>query len=393
MKLSFREPRGSLNFGDDISLSLYIHIPWCEKKCPYCDFNSHAVRDEIPEEAYLAQLLLDLEQSLPAVWGRRVSTIFIGGGTPSLLSAAFYDALLSGVRARIPVLPDAEITLEANPGSAEMNKFLGFKQAGINRLSIGVQSFHTEHLKTLGRIHDRTAAINAVLAAQQAGFDDINLDLMFALPNQSMAQAIEDIDTAIQLGTNHLSWYQLTLEPNTAFYHRPPPGLPDESDQVDLYEAGIKRIADAGFKRYEISAYHRSKPCYHNIGYWSFGDYIGIGAGAHGKISRPDLGQLHRTIKTKHPKAYLQDCTAQVQVVLPEDIPFEYMLNACRLLAGFQLRDFESRTGLSSAVLMPALAQAATKGWIEPNFKNQVILTDTGVRFADSVVSLFLKDD
>ena len=393
MKLNFRAPRGNLNFGQDIPLGLYIHTPWCEKKCPYCDFNSHPLRAPIPETLYLEQLLKDLENTLPAIWGRRISTIFIGGGTPSLLSGAFYEALLAGIRARVGLLPDAEITLEANPGSAEVSKFAAFRDAGINRISIGAQSFSNAQLKTLGRIHDRSAALEAFAQAKAAGFTNINCDIMFALPGQSVDEAMLDLQTAIDLETSHLSWYQLTLEPNTAFHHQPPPHLPDEGLQADIFETGLEKLSASGFSRYEISAYHRDKPCYHNIGYWSFGDYVGIGAGAHGKLSRPDLGQLHRTTKPRHPKAYLEDCEATTTVVAPEEIPFEFMLGACRLKEGFTLMDYESRTGLSRETLLPTLAKAQANGWVAPIHGDKVQLTDSGYRLADSVVSLFLKDD
>ena len=391
MKLTFREQKGNLTLGSDIPLSLYIHIPWCEKKCPYCDFNSHPLRDPIPEDDFCAQLLLDLELSLPAVWGRRLQSIFIGGGTPSLMSAAFYERLLSGIRARIPVMPFTEITLEANPGSAEAERFKGYFDAGINRLSIGVQSFSDVSLERIGRVHTSGMAHKAIEYAKSAGFKRINLDLMFALPGQSIAEATADLKQALAYDVDHLSWYQLTLEPNTAFYVNPPKGIPDSDLQADCFEAGIPLIETAGFQRYEVSAYRRENPCYHNIGYWTFGDYIGIGPGAHGKISRPDLGQIHRTVKAKHPKAYLgAPPVAEVHTIAPKQLPFEFMLNACRLVAGFDWATFESHCGLKADVLSQGCELAIENGWLKPS-RERFQLTDNGLRFADSVVSLFLE--
>ena len=328
-------------------LSLYIHTPWCVRKCPYCDFNSHE-RGEIPEAAYLQALLTDLEQDLPLIGDRPVETVFIGGGTPSLMSADFYRQLFQGIRQRLTLQPDAEITLEANPGTMEAGRFEGFRAAGINRLSIGVQSFNNTHLQALGRIHDASAAIDAAHQAQAAGFDNFNLDIMHALPGQSHAQALDDLQQAIALQPTHLSWYELTIEPNTVFY-RAPPIQPDGDAMADTEQAGFALLAQHGYQRYEISAFAQSgHRCRHNLNYWQFGDYLGIGAGAHGKITDATQGSVHRYQKTRKPEDYLADAAharRQYQSIAREDRLFEALLNGLRLVNGITWQTLEDATG------------------------------------------------
>ena len=293
-------------FTAPVPLALYIHIPWCARKCPYCDFNSHEARGPVPERAYVDALLADLEQDLPRVWGRRLESVFIGGGTPSLFSAEALERLLSGLRARLPLRPDTEITLEANPGTVERGRFAEFREAGINRLSIGVQSFDDEQLRRLGRIHDRRDAFAAAEAAHAAGLDNFNLDLMFGLPGQTVAQGLADIANAIALQPAHVSYYQLTIEPNTLF-HQSPPTLPDDEMIDAIQQRAQVELARQGYERYEVSAFAReNRRCRHNLNYWEFGDYLGIGAGAHGKLTDPASGQIHRLWKLKHPRDYLK---------------------------------------------------------------------------------------
>lgn len=376
-------------------LSLYIHIPWCIKKCPYCDFNSHGIKnnlDEVPEKEYVARLLEDLAQQIPNVWGRRLHSIFIGGGTPSLFSAKAIDQLLSGVRSLIQFEHDIEITMEANPGTFEVEKFLGFRQAGINRLSIGVQSFNAEHLEILGRVHDPEQAIAAAEFAHKAGFNSFNLDLMHGLPNQSLDQALSDLQTAIDLNPQHISWYQLTLEPNTLFYQKPPK-LPQDETLWDIQEAGQKLLADNGYTQYEISAYAKAInfQSKHNFNYWQFGDYLGIGAGAHGKITRLDLGEIQRTTNKRHPKDYLTQDWAEVTQTtsIPKhELPFEFMLNALRLVEGVPSQIYSQRTGLLLADIEPMLKQAIDDGllskqpnWIAPTEKGSLFLNELLERF------------
>ena len=295
----------TLGFTAPIPLALYVHIPWCARKCPYCDFNSHEARGPVPESAYVDALLADLEQDLPRVWGRRIESVFIGGGTPSLFSAEALDRLLAGLRARLPLRPDTEITLEANPGAVEQGKFAEFREIGINRLSIGVQSFNDEQLQRLGRIHDRRVAFAAAEAAHVAGLDNFNLDLMFGLPEQTVEQALADIANAVALQPAHLSYYQLTIEPNTRFYQSPPT-LPDDETISLMQERTQAELARQGYRQYEVSAYAReTRRCRHNLNYWEFGDYLGIGAGAHGKLTDPAAGRIHRLWKLKQPRDYL----------------------------------------------------------------------------------------
>lgn len=377
-----------------IPLALYIHVPWCIRKCPYCDFNSHHAPTDLPEQQYIQALLADLSQELPAIWGRRLESIFIGGGTPSLLSAESMDELLAGIRALIPFRPNLEITLEANPGTFEQEKFKGFREAGINRLSVGIQSFNPQHLQALGRVHNQAEALKAAELARYAGFDNFNLDLMFGLPNQSLEEALTDLQQAIDLQPSHLSWYQLTLEPNTLFYKHPPV-LPDDDLLVDMQYAGQALLQQAGFEQYEVSAYTQQQPCRHNLNYWEFGDYVGIGAGAHGKITDP-FGQVTRHQKYRQPAQYLQQVAqgqarSETQILKPDDLKFEFMLNALRLKTGFSLDLFTERTGLSPETLQAPLAFAEEQGWLTIQ-DQQVQTTELGWQFLNTVIQLFLDD-
>ncbi len=376
-------------------LSLYIHIPWCIKKCPYCDFNSHGIKnsiDEVPEQRYVQRLLEDLAQQIPYVWGRRLHSIFIGGGTPSLFSAESIDTLISGVRSLIQFEGDIEITMEANPGTFEAEKFLGFRQAGVNRLSIGVQSFNSAHLEILGRVHNPEQAIAAAEFAHDAGFDSFNLDLMHGLPNQNTEQALLDLQTAINLNPQHISWYQLTLEPNTHFYHKPPT-LPQDEILWDIQEAGQKLLADNGYNQYEISAYSKgiNFQSKHNLNYWQFGDYLGIGAGAHGKITRLDLNEVQRTINKRHPKDYLNQDWSQVtdtKHIPNHELPFEFMLNALRLKEGVPTNIYPQRTGQLLHNIQSIILNAQSDGllennpnWITPSKKGSLFLNELLERF------------
>lgn len=378
-------------------LSLYIHVPWCVRKCPYCDFNSHAQNDDIPDIAYVDCLLADLEQDLPSIWGRVVSSIFIGGGTPSLLSAEAIDRLLCGLRMRLSIDAFAEITLEANPGTLESGKFHEFRAAGINRLSIGCQSFNDEHLQKLGRIHDRREAINAAETAHEADFDNFNLDLMFGLPDQTPKQALSDIETAIALEPTHISHYQLTLEPNTLFHHQPPT-LPDDDKLHDIQSACQEKLATRSYGHYEISAYAKDKrQSQHNQNYWSFGDYLGIGAGAHAKISAADTQSITRTWKQKHPAAYMDTVASGKHIgartqLSAQDTGFEFMLNALRLREGFPTRLFNQHTGLPITVISEALAKAEQRGLLEHSVEH-IKPTEMGFRFYNDLVELFLNDE
>ena len=378
-------------------LSLYIHVPWCVRKCPYCDFNSHTMNGGIPETAYIDCLLADLEQDLPSIWGRVVSSIFIGGGTPSLLSAEAVDRLLSGLRMRLSIDAFAEITLEANPGTLESGKFHEFRATGINRLSIGCQSFDDAQLQALGRIHDRREAIRAAEAAHAAGFENFNLDLMFGLPGQDTLQALSDIETAIALEPTHISYYQLTLEPNTLFHHNPPT-LPQDDAIWEMQTASQERLAAKGFGQYEISAYARAgKESRHNLNYWSFGDYLGIGAGAHAKISAADTQSITRTWKQKHPATYMQTVVSGQHIgardrLSVEETGFEFMLNALRLKEGFPTSLFNAHTGLPITVINEALATAEQRGLLEHTVEH-IKPTEMGFRFYNDLVELFLPEE
>src|SRR5687767_13522573 len=372
-----------------LPLALYVHIPWCVRKCPYCDFNSHERAGELPEKAYVEKLLLDLEGHLPSVWGRRLSSVFIGGGTPSLFSPESIDALLSGVRARLPLEPGAEITLEANPGTVEAGRFRGFRDAGVNRISIGVQSFDDRMLAALGRIHSADEARRAIAAAL-AAFDNVNIDLMYGLPGQSLDMARADIREAAGAGTPHVSAYQLTIEPNTAFWSKPPP-LPAHDDSADMQLAVESALAHAGFEHYEISAF--AKPamrCRHNLNYWQFGDYLGIGAGAHGKVSFPD--RITRHERAKQPAMYLQEAGVENRAIVPAELPFEFMLNALRLVEGFPVGLFTERTGLPITKLQPGLERGEVQGLLTRDLK-AIRPTERGQRFLNELLALFLPGE
>jgi putative oxygen-independent coproporphyrinogen III oxidase len=372
-------------------LSLYIHLPWCVKKCPYCDFNSHAAQG-IPEAAYIDALLQDLERALPDIWGRKIHTVFFGGGTPSLFSAAGIERILTGVRTLTPLLPNAEITLEANPGTVEAAKFAGFREAGVTRVSLGIQSFNPRHLQALGRIHDDQEARRAAeLAATH--FDTFNLDLMYALPGQSLGEALADIETALTYQPPHLSAYHLTLEPNTPFGHTAPPNLPDDDLAADMQLAIEARLTEAGMQHYETSAYARPKhACRHNLNYWQFGDYLGIGAGAHAKLSFHD--RIVRQMRTKHPQQYMaavaQDAhIADTRTLTRDDLPFEFMMNALRLNEGVATALFEERTGLPLIVCTAALEQARSQGLLARDAA-QLRPTLQGQRYLNNLLELFL---
>jgi oxygen-independent coproporphyrinogen-3 oxidase len=363
------------------------------RKCPYCDFNSHEARGEVPEDAYVDALLADLESALPQVWGRKVATVFIGGGTPSLFSATSIDRLLAGVRARLPLRADAEVTLEANPGTFEREKFAGFYAAGVNRLSLGVQSFDARHLAALGRIHDADEARRAAEAAMMI-FGNVNLDLMFALPSQTLDECEADVAAALAFGTSHLSFYQLTLEPNTLF-HRDPPPLPDDDLAADMQELVQARLAAAGYGRYEVSAYARKgRECAHNLNYWRFGDYLGIGAGAHGKVSLPD--RIVREVRWKQPRQYMENVAAghpclERREVARDEVGFEFMLNALRLTDGVPGALFAERTGFPLAIVARALADGVAKGLLDAD-PSRIMATDLGRRFLNRTIALFLPE-
>ena len=372
-------------------LALYIHIPWCVRKCPYCDFNSHTASPVLPEEEYVDALLADLDQDLPAVYGRPLSSIFFGGGTPSLFSAAALGRLLAGVEQRIAFAPDIEITLEANPGTFEQDKFVAYRKLGINRLSIGIQSFQPQKLEALGRIHTGDEALRAAEMARRAGFDNFNLDLMHGLPDQSLEEALDDLRQAIALAPTHLSWYQLTLEPNTVFWNQPPV-LPEDDILWDIQEAGQALLAEHGFGQYEVSAYARpGKAARHNLNYWSFGDFIGIGAGAHGKLSRPD-GRIVRTWKTRLPKDYLNPAKpfkAGEKALTADELPFEFLMNALRLTQGVDAGLFAQRTGLSLQSLATARANAEQKGLLQVE-PTRLVATARGQLFLNDLLQYFL---
>ncbi len=379
-------------------LSLYVHLPWCVRKCPYCDFNSHEQAGAgnehagvLPEDDYVAALVADLEGLLPSVWGRRVSTIFIGGGTPSLFSARAIDTLLSAVRARIAVEPDAEVTMEANPGTVEAARFRGYREAGVNRVSLGVQSFDAGMLRALGRIHGPDEARRAIEIAL-ATFDNVNLDLMYALPGQTLPMARADMEEAARFGTPHLSAYQLTIEPNTEFFSRPP-ALPDHDAAADMQRMVEETLATAGFGHYETSAFARpGRQCRHNLNYWSFGDYLGIGAGAHGKVSFPD--RITRHSRVKHPRDYLAAAPegrslAEDRVVPAAELPFEFMMNALRLVDGFPVALFGERTGQAITAIERALSTAEAKGLLQRDWQ-RIRPTVRGRHFLNDLLGEFL---
>ncbi|HEY8520704.1 MAG TPA: radical SAM family heme chaperone HemW [Gammaproteobacteria bacterium] len=382
-------------------LSLYVHLPWCLRKCPYCDFNSYEARGALPEDAYVDALLRDLDAEIPYAQGRAVQSVFIGGGTPSLFSGRAIDRLLVGIRARLPLTAHAEITLEANPGAAEAERFAEYRDAGVNRLSIGVQSFRDSQLKALGRVHSAAEAVRAAELARRAGFDDVNLDLMYGLPGDDPDGALADLKTAAALEPTHLSWYELTLEPGTAFHRHPPP-RPDEDVVLEIESRGRERLAAAGFGRYEVSAYARpGHRCVHNLNYWQFGDYLGIGAGAHGKVTlgsdaSRELGESHvilRRAKTRNPRTYMETAGSPAAVTVerieePRQAVLEFMMNALRLPDGVDADSFEQRTGQSLAAVHEPLAEAERRGWlrVEPR---RVTPTADGLRSLNRLLQLF----
>jgi oxygen-independent coproporphyrinogen-3 oxidase len=379
-----------------VPLSLYIHLPWCVRKCPYCDFNSHALKSELPEARYIDALLEDVQHDVPRVGDRPIESIFIGGGTPSLFSAESIDRLLQGLQSRLTFSPDSEITLEANPGTVEQRKFQEFRELGINRLSLGIQSFNADHLQRLGRIHGREEAFRAAEVAHEVGFDNFNLDIMFGLPTQSLDQALRDVANAIALEPTHISYYQLTVEPNTLFHRYLPSDLPDDEKLWKIQQQGQQRLQEAGFEHYEVSAFARSqRRCRHNVNYWEFGDYLGIGAGAHGKLT-DSAGDISRYWKLKNPQDYMihagrPSCTGGDSEIRSQDLPLEFMMNALRLVAGFPVVLFETRTGLSAERLLPALRKASEQDlltwqgeWVQP--------TARGWRFLNDLLTFFMPE-
>jgi oxygen-independent coproporphyrinogen-3 oxidase len=390
--LQYLQP-GSLNLAALPPLSLYIHWPWCVRKCPYCDFNSHEAKGPVPEQEYLDALRADLEQSLPLIWGRKIHTVFIGGGTPSLMSAAALDRLLSDVRTLLPLEINAEITMEANPGTFEAEKFKSYRASGINRLSIGIQSFNGRHLQALGRIHDENEACRAVEIAH-ANFDNFNLDLMFALPGQTLEEASQDIGTALAFAPPHLSLYHLTMEPNTVFA-KYPPQLPSDDESADIQDMIFERMAGAGYEHYEVSAYakpgHRAR---HNLNYWQFGDYLGIGAGAHSKLSFPH--RVLRQARYKQPASFIEaarngNAVMEEHEIARGEMGFEFMLNTLRLTEGFDPNLFGERTGLSINAIDKALDAAEAKGLIYRDFK-LIKPTELGQRFLNDLQEMFLAE-
>ena len=390
--LKYLQP-GSLNLTALPPLSLYIHWPWCVRKCPYCDFNSHESNGPIPEAEYLDALRADLEQSLPLIWGRKIQTIFIGGGTPSLMSAAGLDRLMSDVRTLLPLALDAEITMEANPGTFEIERFKSFRASGINRLSIGIQSFNGRHLQALGRIHDEREALRAVEIAH-AHFDNFNLDLMYALPGQTLAEAQKDLDTALAFAPPHLSLYHLTMEPNTVFA-KYPPQLPSDDESADIQDMIAVQTAAAGYQHYEVSAYAQpGRQARHNLNYWEFGDYLGIGAGAHSKLSFPH--RVLRQARYKQPASFIEaakrgNAVHEEREIGRDEMGFEFMLNTLRLTGGFNPNLFGERTGMSINAIDKALDAAEAKGLIYRDFK-LIKPTELGQRFLNDLQEMFLSD-
>ncbi|MEK9802884.1 MAG: radical SAM family heme chaperone HemW [Curvibacter sp.] len=385
---------GTLQLTSLPPLSLYVHLPWCLKKCPYCDFNSHEMRSgELPEQRYLDALRADLEAALPLIWGRSVHSIFLGGGTPSLFSPESIDRLLADIRARLKLPADCEITLEANPGTFEQERFRAFRDAGVTRLSVGVQSFNDEHLKRIGRVHDRAQALAALEEAARS-FDTWNLDLMYALPGQTLEGLRAEVDQALAFAPPHLSIYHLTIEPNT-WFAKHPPALPEDDTAYAMLDLLTERTAVAGLKRYEVSAYARpGHHCRHNLNYWQFGDYLGIGAGAHGKLSFAH--RVVRQVRTREPRLYMEralagDAIAQEQEVARTDLPFEFMLNALRLRQGFALSEFTERTGLALTAIRQPLEEAERQGWITRDLQ-RVQPTARGFDFLSDLQALFLPD-
>lgn len=382
-------------------LALYVHLPWCVRKCPYCDFNSHAIDGRVPEERYVQALLRDLELQRPAVDGRALVSVFLGGGTPSLFSPAALHQLLDGIRAQLPLATDAEITMEANPGTIEHGRFADYRAAGITRVSLGGQSFQARHLAALGRIHSADETRRAVEELRNAGIDNYNIDLMYGLPEQTHQEAEQDIAAALALEPAHLSHYQLTLEPGTVFFHRPPP-LPDDDECWRMQRSCQELLAAAGFEQYEVSGYARAgRRCVHNLNYWEFGDYLGIGAGAHGKCTQVEPGFIERTSLVRQPRRYLDACAgtaaAHAEVlqrhrVAPHDLPFEFMLNALRLVEGFSESQFERRTGLALDTVGAQLTSVESRGLLESVAEGRWRATELGFRFLNDLQAAFLSE-
>ena len=372
-------------------LSLYVHIPWCIKKCPYCDFNSHQGDENIPEQAYLQALLKDLNNDLNWVKNRKLHSIFFGGGTPSLFSAQSIEKIISAAEKYIGFESDIEITLEANPGSAEQRKFADFYTAGVNRLSIGVQSFNDQHLKSLGRIHNAEDAKKAINMAQKSGFERFNIDLMHGLPEQSREEAMDDLGIAIETGATHISWYQLTIEPNTHFFSKPPI-LPVEDQLADIQELGMLKLSGAGFSQYEVSAFAKAgEACRHNLNYWQFGDYLGIGAGAHGKLTMPENSEIIRTAKTRQPEHFMsreKTALASQKSIAQDQLSLEFMMNALRLTQGVTKELYSQRTGLNSSAIAELIFQLEKDGLLESQTTNYCT-TEQGMRFLDTVLQRF----
>lgn len=378
-------------------LSLYIHIPWCVEKCPYCDFNSHGLKSDLPEQEYVTALIADLDKDLEkfSLANKKLHSIFIGGGTPSLFSSKAIADILAAVKQRFIIDEERfEVTLEANPGTVEADKFIGFAKAGVTRLSIGVQSFASDKLIKLGRIHDSDQAKRAAELAKTSGIKSYNLDLMHGLPSQSLEHALDDLKTAIALAPDHISWYQLTIEPNTAF-HSKPPTLPKDEVLWDIQEQGVELLAQAGYQQYEISAYSKAdKRCQHNLNYWQFGDYLGIGCGAHGKITDQASGKIFRTVKVKHPKGYLdqsREFIDHLNEVTDEELPFEFMMNQLRLRQSFSLAHYEQTTGLTRLSVLDALNNAKSKGLMscDDDAENWQV-TLLGHRYLNDLLETFL---
>ncbi len=385
-----------LTFHENPPLSLYIHLPWCVKKCPYCDFNSHEFSSStIDEDIYIDALIRDLETELPRIWGRTITSVFIGGGTPSLFSVESLDKLLSAIRARLNIHSGIEITLEANPGTAEADKFRGYREAGINRLSIGIQSFNDKYLKSLGRIHDSNEALHAIDLAKSAGFENFNLDLMFGLPEQTVDDALHDLEIAVAQSPTHISWYQLTIEPNTVFYSRPPK-IPSDDDSWFMQEQGQTFLQEQGYKQYEISAYAKDKHvALHNINYWEFGDYLGIGAGAHGKITHVAEGKIERYTRHKIPKRYCElagneSVITETRKLNRNDLPLEFMMNAMRLIEGIIPDLFLQRTGSPLTIMEKELLMAVDKGLVDWNL-NKLKPTIQGQRYLNELLEMFVN--
>lgn len=375
-------------------LSLYVHMPWCVRKCPYCDFNSHAAPENIPEESYIEALIADLEQDLPLAWGRPVGSVYFGGGTPSLFSAEQISGFLSAVRARLDLRPDVEVTLEANPGTIEHDSFSAYADAGINRVSLGVQSFDNDLLERIGRIHGSGEIEQSLVALKSAGIFNFNIDLMYALPGQSLAQSINDIEMAINANPAHVSFYHLTIEPNTAFAAQPPV-LPKDDEAWEMQQTGLEMLEKAGYEQYEVSAFARDGlQSRHNINYWRFGDFLAIGAGAHGKITLPAEGKVHRYAKHRHPKRYLAglnggDWLAEKRLLTRKELVFEFFLNQLRLKQGVSISDFSARTGQSWQVVESRVQQAIEKGLLEVH-QERVRPTGLGWRFVNDIQQMFL---